>query len=229
VTGTIQDYSYYFSPDTGNLSWRQNNKHTNLREDFQYDNLDRLTNVQHDTMALSMTYDGSTGGILSKSDAGTFNYEANSYAISSIDPSTGLAPADTQLINYTSFQSVSSISEKNYEADFIYNSDNNRVRMLVKQNGNAILTRWYSNESYIKENDGITAKEYTFIGGDAYSAPVVAITQNNSKVYYSLLRDYLGNIIQAVDSTNTPVAEYSYDAWGRMRDPATWFNYTVGS
>src|SRR4030042_4228933 len=30
-------------------------------------------------------------------------------------------------------------------------------------------------------------------------------------------------------STNTTVAEYSYDAWGRMRNVSTWVNYAPGS
>ena len=230
--GTIQNNSYNFNPTTGNLTRRQNNKHTGLTEVFQYDDLDRLLSVQKDTTMLTMTYDGNTGGILSKSDAGTFNYDDKPYSVSSIDPAIGFTSADTsdvQDITYTSFQSISSITEKNYEAGFLYNPDNQRARMLVKQNGNTILTRWYSNGSYIKENDGSNTKVFTFIGGDAYTAPVVAIKQNNSTLYYSLLRDYLGNILQVVDSINNPVAEYSYDAWGRMRDPATWANYSPGT
>jgi len=33
-TDTIQDYSYNFNPASGNLNWRQNNKYSNLKEDF---------------------------------------------------------------------------------------------------------------------------------------------------------------------------------------------------
>ncbi len=38
-TGTIQDYSYNFNPAIVNLTYRQNNKISNLREDFTYGNL----------------------------------------------------------------------------------------------------------------------------------------------------------------------------------------------
>jgi RHS repeat-associated protein len=232
--GTIKNDSCKFDPVTGNMKRRRNNKYTGLIEVFHYDNLDRLTTVQmNDTIALQMTYDGSTGSILSKSDAGTFNYDNKPYSISSIDPSIGFTAADTadaQSINYTSSGSVNSITEKNFEADFIYNSDNDRVQMLIKQNGSAILTRWYSGGGYIKEIEGSTTREYTFIGGDAYSAPVVAITQGGTTTYYDLLRDNLGSITHVVNSsTNAVVAEYSYDAWGRMRNPTTWVNYPSGS
>jgi len=100
ISGTIQNFSYNFNPSTGNLVWRQNNKYPGLKEDFQYDNLDRLDGV-------------SMGG--------------------------------------------------NMTLDMAYNSDK-------------------------------------------------------------------GCITHVVDATNNSVvAEYSYDSWGRMRNPATWENYTPGS
>lgn len=232
VTGTVQNYSYNFNPVTGNLAWRQNNKYTGLREDFQYDNSDRLSNVtKSGVTTLTMSYDGNTGGITGKSDAGTFTYDAfeKPYAIKSIDPTTGLSPDSTQTIGYTSFNKVESISENGYEADLIYGSDDQRSRMIVKQNGNTILTRWYPTGSYMKETAGGVTKEYTFIGGDGYTAPVAAITQGGTTTYYNLLRDHLGSITHVVSSSGAVVAEYSYDAWGRMRNPSTWVNYEPGS
>ena len=227
---TIQNFTYHFTQTTGNLEWRKNNKHSNLPEVFEYDNLDRLTNVQIDTTILHMTYDGSTGGISSKSDAGTFNYDDKPYSISSIDPSTGIVPADTQQTAYTSFESISSIIEKNYTASFLYSSDNERVKMVIQQNGNPILSRWYTENGYIKEIDGSINRDYTFIGGDAYSAPVVAITQDGTTTYYDLLRDNLGSITHVINcSTNALVDEYSYDVWGRMRNPVTRVNYEPGT
>jgi len=102
--------------------------------------------------------------------------------------------------------------------------------MVVQQSGNTILTRWYSGSSYVKETAGGVTKQYTYIGGDAYTAPVVAIkTGTGTPVYYYLLRDYLGSITHVVNTSKTTVAEYSYDAWGRMRNPTNWTNYTPGT
>jgi RHS repeat-associated protein len=102
--------------------------------------------------------------------------------------------------------------------------------MEVKQGGNTILVRWYLSGSFIKETTDSVTKEFTFIGGDSYTAPVVAITQSDTTRYYYILRDYLGNITHIVNSSNNEVvAEYSFDAWGRMRDPSTWINYAPGS
>ena len=237
VTGSLQSYSYNFNPVTGNLNWRQNNKYSNLKETFNYDNLDRLDNVYKGVtspvMTLDMSYDAAKGGITTKSDVGTllYNTTGKPYALSSVNPSTGVIPAVLDSVTYTSFESVNTVSEGSYAASFVYNSDNQRAKMEVKQSGSVILARWYPSGSYLKETAGGVTKEYTFIGGDTYSAPVVAITQSGSTTWYYLLRDYLGNITHVVNSTNitTPVAEYSYDAWGRMRVPSTWIAYTPGS
>ena len=63
------------------------------------------------------------------------------------------------------------------------------------------------------------------------SAPVVYVRDNNaSQVLYDIVRDWQGSITHLVDeSDGTIVAEYSYDPWGRLRDPETLEIYTPGS
>ena len=373
---------------TGNLNWRQNNKYSNLKETFNYDNLERLDNVYKGTgtpvLTLDMAYESNKGGITTKSDAGTmiYNYPGKPYALGGINPATdpeektlgntdvyslssttanrraqtitfpeagtiqsismyhnggtgkvlfgvyadangapggrlgvtsstvinstagwqtvslispvavisgqkvwlswvfennpgvryvadtparaqsaetwpggmpdpfgtsafanykysiyctytagtGVVPGLPQSMSYTSFESISTISENNYVASFTYNPEAQRAKMVVQQSGNTILTRWYSGSSYVKETAGGVTKQYTFIGGDVYTAPVVAIkTGTGTPVYYYLLRDYLGSITHVVNTSKTTVAEYSYDAWGRTRNPSTWDNFTPGS
>src|SRR5450759_466455 len=127
------------------------------------------------TMTLDMNYESLKGGIATKSDVGTMIYDTpgKPYALGHIDPSTGLTPGSEQSFSYTSFESVSTITENGYAA---------------------------------------------------------ALTQSNTTTYYNLLRDYLGNITHVLDATNNSVIEeYSFDAWGRMRNPATWENYALGS
>ncbi|NOY48316.1 MAG: RHS repeat-associated core domain-containing protein, partial [Chlorobi bacterium] len=66
------------------------------------------------------------------------------------------------------------------------------------------------------------------VGGDAYSAPVVAVKEGSTTTYFYLLRDYLGNITHQVNTLNTVVAEYNFDAWGRRRNATNW-SYTLDS
>ena len=222
-TGTIQDYRYSFNPVTGNLNSRQNFLKSKS-ESFTYDNLERLTGVAG-PQNLTMTYNAN-GNINTKSDIGTtaFGYGTNAgpYALTGVTSSMGVIPSVSQAITYTSFESVSTIAEENYNATIIYNSDNERAKMDVTQSGSTILTRWYAGSSYMKETAAGVTKEYTYIGGDAYSAPIAAITQSGVTTYYYLLRDYLGNITHWVNTSNTVDAEYSFDAWGRSRNPTDW-------
>ena len=52
---------------------------------------------------------------------------------------------------------------------------------------------------------------------------------NGSWTAYNIGRDYFGSITHIVTSSGTLVAEYSYDPWGRLRNPATQAIYTPGT
>ena len=225
--GTVQDYRYVFDATTGNLTSRQNFLRSKS-ESFTYDNLDRLLTATG-PQNLTMTYNAN-GNINTKSDIGTtaFGYgtSAGPYALTGVTSSTGVIPSVAQTITYTSFESVATIAEGNYNATLAYNSDNQRAKMTVTQSGTNILTRWYAGSRYMKETAAGVTKEYTYIGGDAYHAPVVAVTQGGTTNYFYLLRDYLGNITHQVNTSNTVVAEYNFDAWGRRRSADDW-SYTM--
>ena len=223
ITGSIQDYRYSFDTETGNLYSRLNSLR-NKSESFSYDNLDRLTGVSG-PQNLAMTFNAN-GNLSTKSDIGTtaFGYGASAgpYALTGVSSSTGVIPTTDQTATYTSFEKVNTLTEGVNSAAFIYNSDNQRAKMTVTQSGNTILTRWYIGSSDIKEVVGGVTTEYNFIGGDAYTAPVVAVIQSGSVTYYYLLRDYLGNITHGYNASTSTAQEYSFDAWGRRRNPTNW-------
>lgn len=215
---------------TGNLNSRGDSLKSKS-ESFTYDTgLDRLLSVTG-PQNLTMTYN-TNGNISTKSDIGSvaFGYGtgAGPYALTGVTSSTSVIPATNQTATYTSFEKVNTLFEVACQAYFSYNADQQRAKMSVTQSGTTILTRWYAGSSYMKETAGGVTKEYTYIGGDAYSAPVAAVTQSGVTNYYYLLRDYLGNITQQVNTSNTVVAEYSFDAWGRRRKPNDW-SYTLTS
>ena len=134
----------------------------------------------------------------------------------------GVIPSASQAVSYTSFGSAATIGQGNYNATFTYNNENQRAKMDITNSGSSILTRWYAGNSYMKQTaKGITI-DYTYIDGDAYSAPVVAETSDGTTNYYYLLRDNLGSITHKVSTSKTVIAEYSFDAWGRRRNPTDW-------
>jgi hypothetical protein len=68
--------------------------------------------------------------------------------------------------------------------------------MVIKQNGNIVLTRWYSGSSYIKEVTGTDTTQYTFLGGDAYNAPVLAVEAQRKHNILCPAARLLGSITQ---------------------------------
>ncbi len=189
-----QDYRYSFTPSTGNLYSRQNYLRSKT-ETFTYDNLDRLTGVSG-PQNLTMAYENN-GNISTKSDLGpgtyTYGHATKPFAVTEINSGNQVIPSANQVATYTSFEQVSTIDEDDYHATFTYNRNNQRCKMLITDLGSAILTRWYVGSRYIKETKGSTTTEYTWIGGDAYTAPVVAEKVGSTINYYYLLRGFTGH------------------------------------
>ena len=120
-----------------------------------------------------------------------------------------ITPVDT-LIHSTIYPIV---------AKFTYNERGERVKMEVTE-GDVLACRYYIGGVY--EVDEVTGEERLYIGGDAYTAPAVDICNADGEWELHFIgRDYLGSVTHIADSKGNLVAEYSYDAWGRLRDPAT--------
>ena len=224
--GSIYSYDYEFDPKFGWPNYRKNMKHGVLTENFGYENL-RLDSIWG-TANNGFEYENS-GNITRKNDLGLMEYDG--FQITDLYAKTAsLIPVDTQTINYTWFQQIENISEGNYSATFTYNSDQQRCKTEVSQNGSTLYTRWYPGSRYIKEVNGSTTTQYTWLGGDAYSAPAVSVKVGTATpVIYYVLRDYLGSITHVVKSTDLSYKEYSFDAWGRRRQAAHWDNYDLSA
>ena len=216
-TITYQNFSYTFDPLTRNLLSRSDNKN-GLTETFTYDGLNRLTGYGTETAS----YD-SKGNILEKSDVGTFYYETSGkpYAVSEANPyETSAISSLSQQITYTSFHRPASITEE-YQANFTYNADYDRVKMTTSHDGSFSSVRYYLGGNYEMEDNGSWVTERLYLFGDYYNAPAVLVKEDGDTEVYNILRDYLGSITQVVSSDGTVCNELSYDAWGRLRDPST--------
>ncbi len=224
-----QDYRFVIDSTTYNLTSRQDYLRSKS-ESFTYDTgLDRLLTVTG-PQNLTMNY-AANGNFTQKSDVGsvyTYGTTGKPYQLTQIETSTGLVSDVEQTVVYTSFEQPATITESPYQALFTYNADGERAKMEVKQSGSTIKARWYAGSRYIKETAGGTTKEFTWIGGDAYSAPCLAVTQSGATTYYYLLRDHLGTITHVTDASGNVVNEYSFDAWGRRRNFTDW-SYNVAA
>lgn len=196
---------------------------------FYVDNLrvyDLLPNPQN--------YDNK--GRITVNNLGNYNYNT--------DPTTGIYRKSTinltpegdayyqslpkQVVSYTMFKSPITINESDKGSTlFAYNSHLSRMKMdygfQVGTPGTYSKTKCYTDDgsTEIIKADG-TIKIRTYIGGDAYSAPLYTektltistgvITENK----FYLHRDYQGTILAISDVSGIPVERRHFDAWGNL-------------
>ncbi len=208
----VQRYDYSFNVNTGNLNSRGNFLKSKT-ESFGYDpnNLDRLATVTGPVNQSIGYTTNKNGNILNKSDAGTYVYDDTPYAVSDITNALNISTIP-QTINYYSFEKVKDITEGTKTAEFVYNAEQQRIRMTLKTSGATTKTRWYFGSSCEREQVGSTVTQTIWIGGDAYTAVAVAkkVGTGNWTVY-NIFRDHLGTITHLKNGSN-PADEYSFDA-----------------
>ena len=222
----LQDFTYSFDVATGNLLSRSDGVNGQT-ETFGYDNLNRLVAIG----SRQISYD-SKGNILSMDGVGAMTYGSSlhPYRITTLAPEeAGLVPDRQQIISYTCYNRPSVLTEGGRSAAFTYNGDGGRVKMYVADGATPVLSRYYIGGRYEYDQTPSGNKERLYLGGDAYSAPMVYQRENAGNwTAYNIGRDYLGNVTQIASLSGTLVAEYSYDPWGRLRNPETLEIYSSG-
>lgn len=231
--------TYDFNGIKGTLNSRQNVA-LGTSESFTYDNLDRLTQW---TNPLNGTTDSNSydnkGRITSNNKLGTVTYNANLstgiYRKSSIlltpEGKNYYTTLPKQVVSYTMFKSPISINESDKgSTTFAYNSHLSRQTMNYgftitppATTGVYTKTKDYTDDGtveIIKTPTTITIR--TYIGGDAYDAPLyvekiktLATGAVVDKKYY-LHRDYLGSIIAISNENGVAVELRHFDAWGNL-------------
>lgn len=216
--GNLMDVSYQFDPARGNLMSRTDNIH-DIAETFSYDSMNRLTGAGD----RAITYSPG-GNITSIEDVGNLSYadENHPYRVTQLDLTGNAVPAAPQSITYTCYQRPAQVTESGRSATFTYDADGRRIKMYLSDGTDPVLSRYYLGDRYEIDVTPEGNTERLYIGGDAYNAPVVYVKDGDSEwTMYNIGRDYLGNITHIATADGTPVAEYSYDPWGRLRNPET--------
>ena len=202
---------------------------TGHKEDFVYDNMNRLTawDVSKNNVSQvnnSINYNPTTGTITTKSDVGfTFNYgEENGkpHALTSISGKPGRIPNVAQTVTYTDFKKVKSISLGNKSLVLDYGVDEQRRKGVFKE-GNVTFTRYYSG-NYEEEISlsGKVKKIHYISGGDGLAG--IYINDDGNRSFYSAYCDYQGSLLALTDMNGVVKEKYAYDPWGNRRNPASW-------
>lgn len=227
ATTTSFQASYTIEPNSGNMTQRTIN---GVSETFAYDNLNRLTTINFTppltNTAIAINYTGNgNGNIDSKSDVGTYAYNAKPHAVASIKNQTAQVPTTTQTIVYDAYGKVSAITDFNPNANtyhsylISYGTDHERNKMLHINSANSAdsYVRYYAT-SYEKNvyNNNTQHVHYINTPMGVTAVYIKDNTANNDKIFH-LLADHQGTISTILSETGQIVENNYYDAWGRKR------------
>ena len=217
----IQNNSYGFNAK-GNLTYRNDYAVSNPQsENFDYDNLNRLTNWNTGSLQNSIMY-SDTGNIQRKSDIGgyTMNYGANGkpHALTSISGIPDNFPANYLSVTYTDFKKIKDLTEGNKTYSVTYGVDDQRLKSVYKENGIVKETRYYlgNYEEKIDNTSNISEKIY-YLGNAIYIE-----RSNGTSDFYHVYTDYQGSLTVLVRENGVVAERYAYDPWGRRRNPENW-------
>ncbi|MBN1185570.1 MAG: VCBS repeat-containing protein [Bacteroidales bacterium] len=232
----LQNLEYEFNGATGNLNWRKDKLHLNgtvpYIEEFGYDNLNRLTWAKvNGSNQLNVAYNNDISGIISAKDSiGTYLYESiHPHLVTKIADAPGSLIMKDHEITYTPFNKVYTINQNSSEdlVTLTYGPDLQRRKMVHEKNGINVLTRYYD-QGYEKEITNGVMRHICYIHGGDGLAAIMAIDGSGNKTMYYILKDHLGsfNVIANESGTiatfNGVPQEYSFDPWGRRRNPNDW-------
>lgn len=204
--------------------------------DFQSPIVFSLDNIKVSEVEISnQNYDNL--GRIQENNVGTYNYtNVNSlnsvpkhFQNSSIETNSKftdyyLSRANLD-ITYNAFKSpIDIIEEGKDKLSFIYNMNNSRSTMYYGSlEADKLLRKFrrhYSSDGSMEIKQDIingTVEFLTFIGGDAYSAPIVLKSDGTTQNYLYLHRDYLSSIVAITDNTGNIVEKRLFDAWGNIK------------
>jgi RHS repeat-associated protein len=190
--------------------------------------------AQQSVVTLAMNYDP-LGNMTAKSDIGTMSYDPTGrpHALQQIVPTGTYLPCEHHIDYFSSGRTKKISDEINdieiRKIEFTYGPDDQRRKMVFPTGTNTTITRYYQSGFEEDEySDGRNKKTYYISTPDGLTAMRIVSTtagQTDENLYY-VTSDYLGSICGLMDGTGAMQQEYSYDAWGARRDPATWQNYT---
>jgi RHS repeat-associated protein len=220
----IQSFSYRFDP-VFNLLTRVNNKY-NRREEFSYDQLNRLIKTKLDGAdSVILNYD-ILGNIVFKSDVGQYEYgQVNNgpHRVIKITPTVNVCIPTSEIVTeYTSYDKVSRITKNTGEALRIsYDPEGNRSLISLSSGSKLIKQKFYAGQFMDQEVLGDTIRNINYIF--AYGEVVAQLNEDNlgKRQLNFWHKDHLGSITSITDSIGNLFQELAYDPWGKRRN-ADW-------
>ncbi|GLS26533.1 RHS repeat-associated core domain-containing protein [Marinibactrum halimedae] len=246
----VQSLSYDWD-DVGNLEYRHDHVQ-GLREDFEYDALNRIEEAAlNNGTSQTLSYDA-FGNIRSKSGVGTYQYGSECNANQNAGPHAVCATSDGvqyfydangnliretasgewggRTFAYTTFDKPNRITKGNHTVTFDYGPSRSRYRRVDSGNGETTTTLYLGNVERISYQGGDkhgTTEMKRYIG-----ASLITLTVGGSEGYTQetaqvMLKDHLGStdVITNMVGDISVAQRMSFDVWGQRRNVTDWDNF----
>lgn len=203
-----------------------------LRETYEYDNLDRLrfshvSSDLYEANAFNSTQEvryNRLGNITYKSDVGNYHYGNNAgpHAVTHAGGNTYTYDANGNMISgagrtiqWNSNNKAIYITEDGRSASFEYGVDRARFRKLNHQGDTTLYIGGLYEE--VRKASGVTEQMHTIFAGSNAIAEHVISSEQGTHIRY-LHKDALGSIDLVTDAQANVVDRRSFDVWGKLRD-----------
>ncbi len=232
----IQFVDYDFDR-LGNLLWRHDSSGANnLREDFEYDLLNRVERVfltapalgANMLQTLSQSY-SAAGNIAYKSDVGGYSYGqsgAGPHAVTQAGQvsyaydanGNQVSSSDGRSIDYSVFDKATRIQKGSSFTEFSYGLGNRRYKRVDSNTVDGQKTTWTVGSIEYIEAAGAADLVKRYIAGIAIAD--YRPDSGNEDAWY-LVKDHLGSIHSISDDNGVKTQEQHYNPWG-LRQQSDW-------
>lgn len=191
-----------------------------LEENFHYDSRNRLDLATVTGQPGVNSSFEENGNVSSTSIAGSYTYDGvKPHAVGSVDGLTGTIETTS---TFTPDNMISVIYNSTYKNLFTYGPSGNRFKVDRFEGNTPVSSKIYvGNNEFLYNGSGALVCKRTMV-----YAPtgICAVYQDSAGVesFHYIHTDYLGSWLKITDDNGMVENRYSYDAWGRPRNPNTW-------
>lgn len=223
----LHNMTFSLQEGTGNLLQRTGMR--SATETFAYDNLDRLTQVSVGGVTQQMLTYSYNGNITNKTGIGSLYYGSATvrpHAVTAVDNTQSSISSATQQVVYNAFGKVQAISDNGWQMDFTYGPDEERLKTVLKHNGQTVRTTFYANDFEKVTEYGTTRYYYYLDDGVIYV--LVGSEQGDEGDFYYAFTDHLGSVTRLYDESANLAFRAEYDAWGVQNVTTNTLNFRRG-
>ncbi|MCL2289663.1 MAG: hypothetical protein FWC34_03020 [Bacteroidetes bacterium] len=229
VDSAILNYRYTY--DDKGLMISRSESMVNRLERYEYDKLDRLTQIKSGTIGAgtmqTQTFSyHNNGNIINNSSVGFYAYQGKPHAVTRVEPIGSNVISQNQCdVTYNFFNQPTQITEGTQELLLSYGSNRQRNKTERYGNHGENNTRYYINKYYEKERK-ITRpptpdRNYRYIYGDN---GVVAL--HTDSIYY-IHTDHLGSYCAITNANKQVVMRNYFDPWGNTLSLPNLTGFTI--